>query len=198
MGVPSPWHGAVPDRKLAESAAGMKPKLSLTLFLEVHNLEIEHELARAATCLWAPAVRTRKWEDEMREAWERTSVGSCIVDESHRAANAVFCEMRDLGVAVPSWQVLRMSDGRLISVKGTCPEDIKKTLLRDTKNVYCRKWAKKDDIEEPMEGVCGSNQSNPCGTEKVNLDGETCSTNKILGHQRSSDTKKVIRHELCG
>ena len=33
--------------------------------------------------------------------------------------------MKDLGMTVPFWQVLRMGDGRVISMN-TCPEDIKK------------------------------------------------------------------------
>ena len=50
--------------------AGKKPSISLSLFLEINNLEIEHELACAATCSWAGAVRTGNREDDMREAWQ--------------------------------------------------------------------------------------------------------------------------------
>ena len=46
-----------------------------------------------------------------------------------------------------------MSDGRLISMKDTCPGGIKTTLMRHAKNVYRRTWAKKHDIEELKEGV---------------------------------------------
>ena len=64
--------GALWLQKLYEDNwhVGKKPSISLSLFLEINNLEIEHELACAATCSWARAVRTGKREDDMREAWQ--------------------------------------------------------------------------------------------------------------------------------
>ena len=49
-------------RRQSASTAGKKPPESLSLFFEVNNLEIDHELACAATVLWAQAVRTTQWE----------------------------------------------------------------------------------------------------------------------------------------
>ena len=38
------------------SAAGKKPSVSLALFLEINNLDVEHELTCAAACFWAQSV----------------------------------------------------------------------------------------------------------------------------------------------
>ena len=45
-------------------------------------------------------------------------------------ASAILCEMKDLGITVLSWQVFRVSDDRMISMEGTCPEDVKQTPMR--------------------------------------------------------------------
>ena len=71
-----------------------------------------------------------------------------FVGKSQMVGGAIFCEKKDLGITFTSWQVLRMSDGRLISTKDTCPENIEKTRMRHARNVYSQEWRKKHDIEE--------------------------------------------------
>ena len=44
--------------------------------------------------------------------------------ERQRTCTGSFREFKDIVITLPSWQVLRMGDGRVISVKETCPEDI--------------------------------------------------------------------------
>ena len=61
--------------------------------------------------------------------------------------------MKDVGKTVPIRQVLRISDGRMISMQDTCPEDIRTALLKHVKDVYWPRWAKKTAIEELKEGV---------------------------------------------
>ena len=78
----------------------------------------------------------------MREAWKRQVCEATSWTQARGAARAVFCVMKDLGVTVPSWQVLTMGDGRKISMKDTCPEDIKKTLMRLAKDVNWGKHGK--------------------------------------------------------
>ena len=51
-------------------------------------------------------------------------------------ASAVFCEMQVFSFTLPSWQVLRMGDGRMVSVKDTWPEDAEHSLLRHAKDVH--------------------------------------------------------------
>ena len=56
--------------------------VSLSLFLEVNNLEKERELACVATIFWAQAVWTGQWEEDMKEAMEETDLGSYVVEKS--------------------------------------------------------------------------------------------------------------------
>ena len=104
------------------------------------------------TCFWAQAVWTSKWEDDMRDVWKRQVWEATSWTKVRGPAGAVLCEMKDLGITAPSWQVLRLG-GRMISVKDTCPEDINQTLTRHANDVYWLKWAKKHDIEEVQGGV---------------------------------------------
>ena len=62
---------------------------------------------------------------------EKAGVGSNFVDESQRTSrsNALSNERR-FGLTAPSWHLLSLADGRMISVKDTCPEDIRNTLMR--------------------------------------------------------------------
>ena len=69
-------------------------------------------------------------------------VGSNYVDESLRTSQSS---------TAPSWQVLRMGDGRMISVQDSCPQ--KKTLMRHAEDVQWQTWAKKHEIEELEGGV---------------------------------------------
>ena len=64
-------------------------------------------------------------EARKREVWESTSW-----KKVRGLAGAVFFLMKVLGVTLASWQVLRLQDGRLINMKNTCPEDVKKTSHR--------------------------------------------------------------------
>ena len=69
-GVQRLGHGTQREvlRRQLSSVAGKKPSVSFSLFLETNNLEIEHELACAATCFWAEAVWMGQWEVDVREA----------------------------------------------------------------------------------------------------------------------------------
>ena len=80
--------------------------------------------------------------------------------------------MKDLGHTVPTWKVLRMSVNRMISMKDTCPEDTQKTLTRHAKDMYGRTRARKHDIKELEEGVCGSNQSTHHWKERIITHGQ--------------------------
>ena len=66
-----PTHKEVIRRPLA-SAAGTKPSVSLSLFLEMYDLEIEHELVCTATCCWHKQLGWGSGKEEyMKEAWKR-------------------------------------------------------------------------------------------------------------------------------
>ena len=49
----------------------------------------------------------------MREARQRQVGEGTSWTKVRGPAGAIFCEMKDRGVAVPSWQVLRMGAGRM-------------------------------------------------------------------------------------
>ena len=118
-----------------------KPSISLSLFLDwrLTTLRSSTNLARAATCFWAQAAWTRQWADYMREAWKSQVWEATSWTTVRRPAGAVFCEMKAPGLAVPCWQVLRLSHGRWNSMKDTCPEDIRRTPTRHATNAYWQK-----------------------------------------------------------
>ena len=110
--------------------------------LEINNLEMEHDLACAATCLWAASSRSGKVGGRYERSMVKAGVESYIVGKSQKTSKSRFCEMKDLGITVPGWQLQRMSDGSSITVKDTCPEDIKNTHQAHNQCFRC-KWAKK-------------------------------------------------------
>ena len=69
------------------------------------------------------ASRTGQWDDDKRE-----KLGQDRYGKQHRGqkvsgpAGAILCDNKDLGIAVPSWQVLRFGH-RVISMNDACPED---------------------------------------------------------------------------
>ena len=54
------------DRYKHSSAGGCgtRDPVSLSLFLEINNLEIEHQLVCAATFFWAQAIWTEEYEEK--------------------------------------------------------------------------------------------------------------------------------------
>ena len=123
-------------RRQLATAAGKKDSVSFSLFLELNNLGIEHELACAAACMWAQKSLDGSMEGRYvghtwnRQVWEATSwtkVGGL--------AGAVFGAMKDLGFTVLGWQVLKMGGGKTISVKDTSPEDNRELRWRKYSNI---------------------------------------------------------------
>ena len=66
----------------------------------------------------------------MREAWKRQVWEATSWTKVRGPAGAVFCEMKDLRINVPNLQVLRLSDGSMLSMTDTCPKDIKQALMK--------------------------------------------------------------------
>ena len=104
-------------RRHVANAAREKPSISLSFFSEINNLEIEHELACAATCFWTQAVWTGQWEDEMRNTWKKQVWKATSWTRVRESAGTLVCEIKDFGITV-----LRMGDGRRMSTKDTCPD----------------------------------------------------------------------------
>ena len=142
------------SRRQSASTARKKPTVLLSLFWEINGLEIEHELACAASCFG-----TRQWDDDFREAWKRQVREATLWKKVTGRAGEVFCEIKDLGTTIPSWHVLRVGEGRMVSMKDTCLEYVNKTLLRHAKNVHRQRWTKKHEIGE-LKKEFGLNRSN--------------------------------------
>ena len=61
--------------------------------------------------------------------------------------------MKDFGISLRGWKVLRSSSNNMISMRDTCPEDVKNKLMRRAKGVHWQTLAKQFGIEELKEGV---------------------------------------------
>ena len=51
--------------------SGKKKQASLDIFSEVANMELECELAFAATCYWCRSCWEGKWADDVYEGWKK-------------------------------------------------------------------------------------------------------------------------------
>ena len=72
--------------------------VSLSLFLEVNDLEVEEELAIVATLAWAKGSWMGKWRKQICEVqtWK----------QARGLAGSVLCEARDLGITWQQWHTL--------------------------------------------------------------------------------------------
>ena len=96
-------------RKLA-SAVGKEPSVSLFIFVEVNNLELEHAYLCVGVLLGTRGLDGSKgrWNER---SMETAAMESNVVDKITGPAAAVLRDMKDIGIAVPRWKVLRLSDG---------------------------------------------------------------------------------------
>ena len=109
----------------------------------------------------------------MREAWRR-QVGEATSWTNVRGpAGAVLCEMKDLGITVPSWKVLRLSDNRMTSMKDMCPrkshkkdaDEMCKNMRIGTNGLKCTKL-------RSCRKKCGSKKSRRYRKEWLITDGQ--------------------------
>ena len=84
-------------RRQMAAAAGKKSSTSLSLFMEVHGLEVEDELSTMATQCWAEGVWTGKWSHEQKRSLDEANSRSSDVETVERTCRSVMCETRDLG-----------------------------------------------------------------------------------------------------
>ena len=55
----------------AAAAAGKKASASLSLFMEVNNLDVEEELSTMPMLAWAEGVWLGRWRKEQLKAWRK-------------------------------------------------------------------------------------------------------------------------------
>ena len=73
------------------AAAGKKSTISLSLFMEAYDLEVEEELSTMATQHWAEGAWTGKWSCEQKEAWMRQIREVLLWKQVRGPAGAVMC-----------------------------------------------------------------------------------------------------------
>ena len=92
----------VPGRAWRSAAPGVAQ--TREVFRGKWPVQQEGSLQFHSNSSWRLTFWMSSTNSHVREATSRTKV--------RRPAGAAFCEMNDLGVTLPSWQVLRMGDGR--------------------------------------------------------------------------------------
>ena len=79
-------------------------------------MQPRHGLLGPSSLYEAVAEDTKEaWKRQIREATWWRKVGG--------PAEAVFCEMKDLGVAFPSWHARKFEDGSAVHMTVTFPEE---------------------------------------------------------------------------
>ena len=138
-------------RQMAAASAGKKASVSLSLFMEVNNLEVEEAFStNGHACLGgrdlagmgkrAPEGRKQIFEVQI---WRQV----------RGPAGAVMCETRDLRIKWPQWHMLLFEGQLVVDMRVVCPQDVKKILLKQARMVCWKKWAAKHEHEELKEGV---------------------------------------------
>ena len=84
-----------------------------------------------------------------------------------------------------------MGDCRTLTVRSTSTQDSKKTLLRHVQRRLLEKIGKAG-----TKNLVRTNQNHLEMKVRSNLDGEASGAGKVVGHQRSLDATKALRHEL--
>ena len=101
-------------RQMASAVAGKEESVSLSLFMDVNNLEVEEELSTMATLAWAEGVWLGKWRREQLKAWRK------------HIFEVQSCETRDLGTQWPHWHTLTFEGQVAVDMRVVFPQDVKK------------------------------------------------------------------------
>ena len=133
-------------RRQVAAAAGKKESVSLSLFMEVNNFEVEEELFTVATLAWVEGVWLGRWRREQQKAWRKQIPEAQTWRQVRGLAGAVMCETRDLGIKVPQGHVG-------VDMRVVCPQDVMKMLLKQARMVDWKKSAAKSEHEELKGGV---------------------------------------------
>ena len=92
-------------------------------------------------------------ESRPKRSLDEADPRSSDVEAAERAAGAVMCENRDLGMKWPYWHTLVFSNEITIEMRHVCPKDVRKMLVQRTRSVNWKKWAAKHEYEELKEGA---------------------------------------------
>ena len=67
-------HGKAKIEEAVGGSSRKKNSVSLSLFLEVNDLEVEEEVSTLATQAWREGVWIGKWPAEKKEAWRKADL----------------------------------------------------------------------------------------------------------------------------
>ena len=121
----------MPDSKLQRyrsrlaKAAGKRRSASLTIFLDLTNLEPQHELATAAIYKWAAAIWDETEEKEvMQKAWKRQWPQHGLVPKWRAItgpAGTLATYLARIQWKWPAWNVFLTPQGQTLDCTEVCP-----------------------------------------------------------------------------
>lgn len=114
-------------RRQMTAAAGKKESVSLSLILEVNNLEVEEELSTMAPLAWAESVWLGKCGKEQMKAWRKQIFEVQKLRQVTGPAGAVLCETRHLGIKWPMRHTLIFAERVKVDFWAVCTQGVKKT-----------------------------------------------------------------------
>ena len=130
------------------AAAGKDESVSLSLVMEVDNLEVEEELSTMSTLAWAEGVWLGTCGRKQQKAW-RKPIFEVQTRRVRGPAGAVMC---DVGIELPQRHPFFLEEQVAVDMR-VCPQDVKKMLLKRARTVYWKKWAATHECEELKEGA---------------------------------------------
>ena len=127
---------------------GKKKQASLDIFLEVENMELQYELAFAATSHWSWSCWEGKWADDMCGAWKKQIFNASSLNKIRGPAGTVRCEFRDAGMQWPAWDSFA-AENTLLDCRLIAPSDSEAFLIESAKVL---RWMEKQ-TDEMEDGV---------------------------------------------
>ena len=103
------------------AAAGKKESVSLSLFMEVYNLDVEEELSTIATLAWAEGSWMGRWATEQDEALRNQIFEAQAWRQVRGLAGAVMRKTRGLGIKWPHWHTLMFEGLVAVDMRVVCP-----------------------------------------------------------------------------
>ena len=133
--------------------------ISFSLFLEINNLEVDRELACAATSFW----HKQSGRDNAKKIREKHGH-----DRRWKLQRGKKSEDQQEQYFVKYGPNLAV-DGRMISMKEICPEDIRKTSVRHVEDVHWQRWRRLAKGHEIGDLKKSTNRTNQSPIENKNL-----------------------------
>ena len=135
------------------AAAAHKESVSLSVFMEVNDLEVEEDLSTLATQACAEGVWSGTWLADQNKAGRKQMFEVKAWRQVRGPAGAVVCETRDLGIKWPQWHTLLFDGQCRVDMIFVCLRDVKKMLLKQIRTTCWKKLASRHECEELSKGA---------------------------------------------